>query len=64
MTKQEFIDYVASFEKNPGEYTEEEVYDICKKFTTELSVGERNWMSCKECWVQSVEMENLAKVKR
>ena len=43
MTKQEFIDYVASFEKNPGEYTEEEVYDICKKYTTEISVGERNW---------------------
>ncbi len=43
MTKQEFIDYVASFEKNPGEYTEEEVYEICKKYTTEISVGERNW---------------------
>lgn len=43
MTKQEFIDYVASFEKNPGEYTEEEVYEICKKYTSEISVGERNW---------------------
>ena len=43
MTKQEFNDYVASFEKNPGEYTEEEVYEICKKYTTEIGVGERNW---------------------
>ena len=43
MTKQEFIDYVASFEKNPGEYTEEEVYEICKKYTSEIGVGERNW---------------------
>jgi len=43
MTKQEFIEYVGSFEKQPGEFTEDEIYEICTKFQTELGVGERNW---------------------
>lgn len=29
MTKLEFYDYVKSFNKNPGEFTEDEIYDIC-----------------------------------
>ena len=43
MTKQEFLDYVASYNKNPGEYTEDEVYEICSKFCDEIPMGERSW---------------------
>lgn len=43
MIKQEFLDYVASFEKNPGEYTEDEIYEICTKFCEEIPLGERSW---------------------
>ena len=43
MTKQEFIEYVDSFDKEPGEFTDDEVYAICVKFKTEVPLGERNW---------------------
>lgn len=43
MIKQEFLDYVASYEKNPGEYTEDEVYAICVKFCEDIPLGERSW---------------------
>lgn len=29
MTKTEFYEYIKSFGKNPGEYTDDEIYDIC-----------------------------------
>ncbi len=43
MIKQEFLDYVASFEKEPGQYTEEEIYDICVRFCEDIPLGERSW---------------------
>lgn len=43
MIKQEFLDYVASYEKNPGEYTEDEIYAICVKFCEDVPLGERSW---------------------
>lgn len=43
MIKQEFLDFVNSYEKNPGEYTEDEIYDICTRYCAEHDVGERNW---------------------
>lgn len=43
MIKQEFLDYVASYERNPGEYTEDEIYEICTKFCEDIPVGERSW---------------------
>lgn len=43
MIKQELLDYITSLEKNPGEYTEEEIYDICTKFCEIMPVGERSW---------------------
>ena len=43
MTKQEFLDYVATFEKEPGQYTEEEIYNICMTFSEEVPLGERSW---------------------
>lgn len=47
MTKQEFLDYIKSFGKNPGEYTEEEVYDIGRKHKL-LPLGVRNWTELAE----------------
>lgn len=42
MSKEEFLEYIASFHKQAGEFTDEEVYDIgCKH--KELPLGERNW---------------------
>lgn len=43
MIKQEFLDYVASYERNPGEYTEDEIYEICTKFCEDIPMGERSW---------------------
>lgn len=43
MIKKEFLDYVASYEKNPGEFTEDEVYEICTRFCEEVPLGERSW---------------------
>lgn len=43
MIKPEFVDYINSFERQPGEYTEDEVYEICTKFCEQISLGERNW---------------------
>ena len=43
MIKQEFLDFVASYEKNPGEYTEQEIYEICVRFCEEVPLGERSW---------------------
>lgn len=43
MIKQEFLDYVASYEKNPGEYSEDEIYSICVKFCEDIPLGERSW---------------------
>lgn len=43
MTKQEFLDYVAGFNKEPGNYTEDEIYAICTRFSEEVPLGERSW---------------------
>lgn len=43
MIKQDFLDYVAAYEKEPGKYTEDEVYAICVKFCEEIPLGERSW---------------------
>lgn len=42
MTKKEFFHYVASFNKNPGEYSSDEIYEIGIKHK-ELPVRDRNW---------------------
>lgn len=42
MTKLEFYDYIKSFNKNPGEYTDDEVYDICIQHKS-LPQGDKNW---------------------
>lgn len=42
MTKEEFIKYIASFQKQPGEFTDDEVYEIGCIHKT-LPLGDRNW---------------------
>lgn len=42
MTKQEFMQYIQSFNKNPGEYTKDELYKIGVKHK-ELYGKEKNW---------------------
>lgn len=42
MTKKEFIEYIESFKKGPGEYTQEELYEIGVKHKT-LYGKDKNW---------------------
>lgn len=42
MTSKEFIDYIKSFNKLPGEYTEDEIYDICMIHKSLLK-EDKNW---------------------
>lgn len=42
MTKEELLEYIASFGKKPGEFTDDEVYAIGKAHKT-LPRGDRNW---------------------
>lgn len=43
MIKQEILDYITSLEKNPSEYTEDEIYNVCSKYCELTPQGERNW---------------------
>lgn len=42
MTKKEFLEYVDSFDRDTGEFTEEELYAIGTQYK-ELPVSEKNW---------------------
>lgn len=42
MTKNEFLDYLDSFNKDAGEFTDEELYQIGCKYK-ELPVSEKRW---------------------
>ncbi len=48
MTLKEFEDYIKSFNKNPGEYTEEEILAIGLKHKEELLLGDRDWSKLAE----------------
>lgn len=43
MTKQEFLDYIKSFGKSPGEYTDDEIFDIGVVHKTKLHITDRSW---------------------
>lgn len=43
MTKEEFITYLNSFNKDSGEFTEDELYEIGCKFKNELPLSEKDW---------------------
>ena len=43
MTKEEFIKYLDSFNKDSGEFTEDELYEIGCKFKNELPLSEKDW---------------------
>lgn len=47
MTKNDFIFYIQSFKKGPGDFTDDEIYDIGKKHKT-LPKNERNWSKLAE----------------
>lgn len=43
MTKAEFIKYLDGFNKDSGEFTEDELYEIGCKFKNELPLSEKDW---------------------
>lgn len=43
MTKEEFLNYVDSFGKDKGEFTEEELYEIGTRYKEEIRLSEKNW---------------------
>ena len=43
MIKQEFLDYVDSYGKDRGEFTEEELYEIGVRYKEEIPLSEKNW---------------------
>ena len=47
MTKNDFIFYIQSLKKGPGDFTDDEIYDIGKKHKT-LPKNERNWSNLAE----------------
>ena len=43
MTKQEFIKYLESFGKKPGEFADDELIEICWKHKHELLPCDKSW---------------------
>ena len=48
MTKEEFVEFIESFNKRPGEFTQDEIYEIGKKHKTVEPASHRSWDYVKE----------------
>lgn len=48
MTNKEFSSYIDSFKKKPGEYTIDEIINICGVHKHELCNGDKNWQALAE----------------